>query len=213
MFKKWIVALWFITLAASGAAHADALSDELATLQHGWADAYYKVPDKLKESAFEALAAQAAALTQRNSGRAEPLVWQAIVLSSYAKFEGGLGALAKVKQARELLNAAEKIDPSTLDGSIYTSLGSLYANVPGWPMAFGDKKKARQYLEKALTMNPDGIDPNFFLAELLIKQDDEAAARVHLQKALAAPGRPGREDADAGRRAEVQAVLAKLDRS
>ena len=213
MFKKWIAALCFMTLAASGAAHADALGDELATLQHGWAEAYYKAPEKLKEPAFEALATQAAALTQRNAGRAEPLVWQAIVLSSYAKFEGGLGALDKVKQARELLNAAEKIDPKALDGSIYTSLGSLYANVPGWPLAFGDKKKARHYLEKALTMNPDGIDPHFFLAELLIKQDDEAAARVHLQKALAAPARAGREDADAGRRAEVRAVLAELDRS
>lgn len=213
MFKKWIVTLCFISLAVSATANADALADDLALLQHGWAQAYYTTPEKQKLAAFEALDVQAEALSQRNANRAEPLIWQAIVLSSHAKFEGGLGALARVKHARALLHAAEKLDANALDGSIYTSLGSLYANVPGWPLAFGDKKKARQYLDKALTLNPEGIDPNFFLAELLIKQDDVAAARKFLQKALVAPSRPGREDADAGRRDEVRAALAALDRS
>ncbi|MGQ0530507.1 MAG: tetratricopeptide repeat protein [Panacagrimonas sp.] len=205
-----IALLW---LCAFGGARAAGLPDDLAALQHDWAKAYYAVPTTQKNAAFEALEQQAAALVNSNAGRAEPLVWQAIVLSSHAKFEGGLGALARVKHARELLHTAEKLDANALDGSIYTSLGSLYANVPGWPLAFGDKRKARQYLDKALALNPDGIDPNFFLAELLIKQEDKAGARAYLLKALAAPPRPGREDADAGRRAEARAVLAALDRS
>lgn len=197
-------------LTCTGLARADAVSEGITAVQHGWANAYYSVPDKQKEKTFEALAQQAARLAQQNPGRAEPLVWQAIVLSSYAKFEGGLGALSKIKEARELLLDAEKIDPKTLDGSIYTSLGSLYAKSPGWPIAFGDKKKARKYLEHALALNPEGIDPNFFYGELLLEQNDKAGARQHLEKALAAPPRPGREDADAGRRAEINAVLAGL---
>jgi hypothetical protein len=37
-------------------------------------------------------------------------------------------------------------------------------------------------------------------------------ARKHLEAALKAPSRPGRELADAGRRQEIQNLLAKLDK-
>lgn len=188
----------------------EALEADIAQLQHGWAQAFYTVAEPQKEDAFKTLAEQAAQLSARHAGRAEPLVWEAIILSSYAKFEGGLGALDKIKRARKLLLAAESLNPEALDGSIYTSLGSLYAKSPGWPLAFGDKKKAREYLERALTLNPEGIDPNFFLGELLLDQGDKVGARRHLDRALQAPPRPGREDADAGRREEVRALLAKL---
>lgn len=198
--------LFAAALLFSAFASADGLDDDIAAIQHGWAHAYYTVEDAQKEHAFESLAAQADQAVARYPGRAEPMVWDAIVLSSYAKAEGGLGALDLIKRARDLLLQAEKIDPKALDGSVYTSLGSLYAKAPGWPLSFGDKKKAKAYLEQALAINPDGIDPNFFYGELT--QD-----RAHLQKALEAPPRPGREDADAGRRAEVQAALAKLRKS
>lgn len=197
-------------LSWSSGARAQSLDAAIAALQHDWARAYYRVPEQQKQTAFDALEQQAAQATAEYPQRAEPLVWQAIVLSSAAKFQGGLGALKKIKQARELLLAAERIDPTALDGSIYTSLGSLYAKSPGWPLAFGDKKQARTYLQKALAQNPDGIDPNFFYGELLLELNDSAGARRHLEKALAAPARPGREDADQGRRAEVETVLAQV---
>ena len=66
--------------------------------------------------------------------------------------------------------------PAVLDGSIYTSLGSLYAKAPGWPLSFGDRKKAKAYLEQALTINPDGIDPNFFYGDYLFRKGDYAEA-------------------------------------
>jgi len=188
---------------------ADAVMDAVADLQHGWAKAYYQVPEKQKEAAFKELAAKAHQVSAANSGRVEPMVWEAIILSSYAKFSGPLSALDKAKAARELLAKAEKISPDVLDGSIYTSLGSLYYKVPGWPIGFGDKKKAREYLEKAVKLNPEGIDPNFFFGDFLLEQGENAKAKEYLEKALAAPARPGREDADQGRRAEVQQALDK----
>ena len=36
------------------------------------------------------------------------------------------------------------IDPKALDGSAYASLGSLFYQVPGWPIGFGDDKKAAE---------------------------------------------------------------------
>lgn len=192
-----------------GLAFADSVSDSIAELQHGWAKAYYQIPEKQKEAAFKELAAKAHQVTTANPGRAEPMVWEAIILSSYAKFAGGLGALDKAKAAHDLLEHAEKIQPDVLDGSIYTSMGSLYYKVPRWPIGFGDKKKAREYLEKAVKLNPDGIDPNYFYGDFLLEQGEYAKAREYLEKALSAPARLGREDADQGRRAEVQQSLEK----
>lgn len=197
-------------LGAATLAQADLTTDDVSRLQHGWAAAYYQVPEAERERAFERLETDAASAVAHSPGRAEPLVWQAIIKSSHAKFAGGLTALDLIKQARDLLQQAEKIDAKALDGSVYTSLGSLYAKAPGWPLSFGDKKKAKTYLEQALALNPDGVDPNFFYGELLVATGDKAGGRAHLEKALNAPARPGREDADTGRHAEVQAALAAL---
>ncbi|MDM4769917.1 tetratricopeptide repeat protein [Solimonas sp. SE-A11] len=196
-------------LALAFSARAETVEEGLAALQHGWAEAFYTTPAADKEKQFEKLAGRAAQFTAANPGRAEPLVWQAIILSSYAKFEGGLGALSKIKTARELLLQAEKIQPTALDGSIYTSLGSLYAKAPGWPIAYGDKKKAAEYLQRALQINPSGIDPNYFYGELLLDQGKRAEGEKYLRKALAAAPRAGRADADAGRRAEITALLGE----
>ncbi|MFW5386410.1 MULTISPECIES: hypothetical protein [unclassified Yersinia (in: enterobacteria)] len=47
-----------------------------------------------------------------------------------------------VKDAKVKLELAIKLDANALDGSAYTSLGTLYYQVPGWPIGFGDKKQA-----------------------------------------------------------------------
>jgi len=203
MLRKFLATLFlFASLNIAGQAAASTLEEAIADLGHHWATISYQTPGAEKEAAFATLIADAQRVSQSFPDRAEPLIWQAIVLASAAKAQGGLGALSKVKEAREDLLAAEKINPNALDGSIYNSLGSLYAKVPGWPLGFGDKQKARDYFEKALAINPNGIDPNYFYADLLADQGEYAKAVDHLQRALAAPARPGREDADAGRRHE-----------
>jgi tetratricopeptide (TPR) repeat protein len=197
-------------LSLSGAALADTVTSDVEHLQHGWAQIYYALPKDQKDAAFDKLEEEAELASARNPGRAEPLVWRAIIESSHAKFAGGLHALDLIKHARTLLLEAEKIDPQVLDGSVYTSLGSLYSKAPGWPLSFGDKKKAAEYLKQALAINPDGIDPNYFYGQLLVDTGNVETARKFLQKALEAPPRAGREDADAGRRAEIQSALAEL---
>lgn len=208
-----LIALSATFIFASAFAQTPTLQEDVAALQHGWAAAYYHAPGDEQEESFERLVQTAEQVATRHAGQAEPMIWQAIILSSYAKVEGGLGALSAVKQARDLLLAAEKINPAALDGSVYTSLGSLYAKVPRWPIGFGDRKQARAYLDRALVLNPDGIDPNFFYGELLLEQGDKASAAAYLRKALAAPPRPDREDADGGRREEVKALLVKAQSS
>lgn len=183
------------------------LDASIATLQHEWAKANYSTAKDAQETAFKNLTEQAHQVSEKHANAAEALIWEGIANAGYAKAKGGLGALKVAEKARDLLLAAEKANPNALQGSAYTSLGSLYYKVPSWPIGFGDKKKAKVYLEKALQINPDGIDPNFFYADYLSERGEYKQAIDFYEKALLAPARVGREDADAGRRAEVEAGL------
>ncbi len=202
-----------MSLATAGAALADAVDTGIAQIQGEWAHINYEVESKpARVGQFDRLAARAEALAKQYPNRAEPLVWQAIILSTEAGAKGGMGALPLVQKAKALLERAEKINPTALNGSVYTTLGSLYYQVPGFPVGFGDKNKARAYLKKALAVNPNGIDPNYFYGDFLYQQGEYAEAARVLQRAAAAPARPGRELADRGRRAEIRELLAKVRR-
>ncbi|MDQ7246260.1 tetratricopeptide repeat protein [Dongia sedimenti] len=192
-------------------AFADDMGTAISDLGHAWAKVYYQTPEKQQEAQYPALIAQADAVAKQYPAKAEPMIWQAIILSSYAKVKGGLGALDVAEKARDTAMAAAKIDEKALDAGAYTSLGVLYYKVPGWPLGFGSDKKAKEYLDRAMAIAPGSVDVNYFYGEFMIEQGDKKKARTFLEKALQAPARPGREDADAGRKQEIQADLAKLD--
>lgn len=184
--------------------------ETVADLQQAWAHATYELSPDDRGAALEALGESATELVAAHPDDAPLLIWQGIILSSYAGETSGFSALGAAKKARNALQKALEIDPGALDGSAYTSLGALYYKVPGWPIAFGDGKKARKYLEQALEFNPDGIDPNYFMGEYLLENGDAQAARAHLLKAMNAPDRAGREVADAGRRQEIQTLMDSI---
>ncbi len=186
--------------------HADESSD-IHQLQTRWAEIKYQLPEADKEKAFEALVTEAASLSAANPAKPAYLIWEGIVRSTYAGAKGGLGALEQVKKAKKLFEQSIAIAPDALDGSAYTSLGSLYYQVPGWPVGFGDQKKAREMLLKGLSYNPEGIDSNYWYGDYLLKQKEYPEAVKVLEKALQAPPRIGRESADAGRKKEIENAL------
>jgi tetratricopeptide (TPR) repeat protein len=185
------------------------MDDAVTDLQREWEVVRYQVPASDKLPRWEALAAKAHTVSAQYATHSEPLIWEGIILSTWAGDKGGLGALGLVKDAKKLYEKAIEINPQALDGSAYNSLGVLYFKVPGWPVGFGDKDKAKTLLEKALQINPQGIDPNFFYAEYLIETKQPRVAVTYLEKALNAPPRLGRQIADAGRREEVLTLLKK----
>ena len=197
---------------AAGTARADDFDDTLHDIQHRWAETNYKETGGAQKKAFEALLEDARDFAAANPGRPEALVWQGIVASTYAGVKGPFGAMSLAKEAREVLMQAEALDPTVLDGSVYTSLGTLYSKVPGGLIGFGDEDLARDYLEKAVQQNPDGIDPNYFYGEFLLEQKEYEAAKSALLKAKNAPHRPDRPLADEGRQREVAALLEEVNR-
>ena len=186
------------------------LDEEVRTLQDDWAQIKYQHPAAEQEKAFAELARSADAVRARYPGRAEPQIWYGIIVASHAGAKGGFGALSLAKQAKQALEHALALDAKALEGSAYTSLGSLYYQVPGWPIGFGDDKKARELLQQALALNPEGIDPNFFLGDYLYRKGDYAGARQALERALKAAPRPDRPLADEGRRLEIETLLKEI---
>ena len=194
-------------LLAGPAAALAGMEEDLLVIQQRWATVNYDTVKDAQGKAFEQLTRDARKLVADSPDKAEPLVWLAIILSSDAGATGGIGALGKVKEARKLLEKAEQIDATVLNGSVYTSLGSLYYQVPGWPIAFGSDAKAELYLRKALSLNPDGIDPNYFYGDFMLEEGKPVEAVRFLEKAQAAAPRPNRALADKGRQREVAAKL------
>ena len=202
----FVVLMALLSLPVSAAS----MSDQLLNIQHRWAEIQYRMEEDKRPDAFEELAAETKTFVADYPDRAEPLIWRGIVLSTWAGAEGGFSALSMVGSAREALEKALEIDPEALEGSAHTSLGSLYYQVPGWPLSFGDDDQASEHLREALSINPNGIDPNYFFGDFLVDQGEPKRAKTYLKRALNAPDRPDRPVADKGRRQEIRALLKTL---
>lgn len=187
-----------------------ARESDIKHLQDRWAEINYQMEGKAKVAAFDALANEAKALVASDPASAELWIWSGIIKSTYAGAKGGLGALGLAKESRADLEKAMSLNADALQGSAYTSLGALYYSVPGWPIGFGDDEKAEQLLKKALAINPDGIDSNYFMASFLAEKKRYAEARNYFDKAAKAPARPGRALADSGRQREITEALARI---
>lgn len=191
---------------------ADSSLEAVDYLQKQWATDNYQLTGKAQQEAFVALISEADKRVGANPNAASVYIWRGIIQSTYAGVKGGLGALKYAKAAKKDLEKAISIDGNALNGSAYTSLGTLYFNVPGWPIGFGDDDKAEELLKKALDINPNGIDSNYFYGDFLRKEKRYDASAQYLQKALNAPPRPGRELADSGRRGEIEKMLPEVNK-
>jgi tetratricopeptide (TPR) repeat protein len=204
--KMALITLALITAQPAIAGMSDSAQlPEVREIQSEWAQLYYL--DEFLNNNYrelQALARKANRVSHDNPQSAEALVWDAIVLSTLAEKKGGIGALSLVKEAKLKLEQAEAIDPTVLGGSVYASLGSLYSKVPGWPIGFGSDKKAEKYFQKALALNPQGLDINYFFAEFLAENGKDQLALKYVEKALHAPQMVERPLADKGRREQAQ---------
>ncbi|WP_353979368.1 hypothetical protein [Salinicola endophyticus] len=197
-----------VVLSAGLIGSAAAQQNELFPLMQRWGNVEYEMQGDAQQRAFESLTKEVDALAQRYPGNAHVLTAQGVVLASYAKAKGGLGALDLAKQARKALERAIQIDPQGENGSAYVTLGALYQHAPGWPIAFGDDDKAGELLKRAVEIRPDGIDTNFYYAQYLEDQGQHAEARQYAERAVEGQARKGRAS-DEALRQEVRQWLAR----
>lgn len=209
---KYIGGLLLLLSAQSFAQESPAFDLQLLKIQQQWATINYSLQGEEQEIQFQLLIIKAQQFSVAYPGRAEAWIWLGISQSSYAGAKGGLGALSLAKEAKKSLERALKLNDAALAGSAYTSLGTLYHKVPGWPLGFGDDQQAKILLEKALRINPNGIDPNYFYGAFLYDEGDYKQAQKVLLQAQKAPPRDNRPLADEARQKEVAQLLAQVDK-
>ncbi|MEJ2619401.1 MAG: TRAP transporter TatT component family protein [Candidatus Thiodiazotropha sp.] len=184
------------------------MSPALLEISERWAILKFDtVPDQRREP-LKTLAEDISHIVSEQPDNPVALVWHAVVLSTLAKESGDMAGLRLAKQAKRLLEQAESIDPGVLDGSIYTVLGSLYYQVPGYPLGFGDDEKAEQHLLKALQVNPENIDANFYYGKFLLQEERYQSAIMAFEKVLALPIRVENRVADTGLKRLAEAALS-----
>jgi len=186
------------------------VNTEIKQIQKEWAQIKYQTDKKQHENSLKNLSLKATSIRILQPDNADAHLWEGIVLSTYAGAIGTLRALDAVTKSRDALEKSLEIDPEASKGAASTYLGTLYVLVPEWPIGFGDLDLAKQYLDKAIMLNPDDIDANLYYGDFLKKKKKYKQAEVFYKKALTAPARPGREVADEGRRNEAKERLAKM---
>lgn len=186
------------------------LAGQLHAMEEEWARIKYQVPTQDgKLAAIAELEKQAAAVSAANAGSADAKIWEAIILATDANITKSLSGLPKVEKAKNLLEQSLKIDSQAMAGAAHMTLGSLYYQVPGWPISYGDDDLAEQHLKAALEINPNGMDTNYWYGMFLLDNHKDSDAAVYLQKAVDAPDRGDRKVADEGRRKEAQTALSQ----
>jgi tetratricopeptide (TPR) repeat protein len=192
---------------------ADTLGNALQSLESEWASIYYKTPKAKQSSAYQHLLDKTALLKKQHPNAAEPIFWEAVIKATSADNQSAISALSLVVEAKDLLQKAISINPYTMDGSAYVTLGTLYYMVPKWPIAFGDEEKAKELLETALKINPKGIDTNYYYGDFLLSLDQQEEAKKYFVNAINAPVRSEQPFADSQLKAEAQKALNKIQGS
>ncbi len=211
-YSKVLSAVLLTQLAATAFGQSPSgIPQEAQHLQKEWARVNYEVSEDDRADAMAELVDSCDSMAPVNSA-VETVIWCGIVRSTYAGLASPFSAMKYAKAARQDFEKAIEINAEALSGSAYTSLGTLYFKVPGWPVGFGSDNEAEKYLQKGLGLNPDGIDPNYFYGEYLYEQGEYAKSREHLLKAKDASPRPNRPIADRGRQLEIDTLLSKVDK-
>lgn len=182
---------------------------QLLELERAWGELNFdrSRPKKEREQLLLALADRVHAVAEASPQRADLLTLEAMVRATFAEVNRTLRALHAVEIARDLLRQAIQEGTREYTGMAYGLLGSIYYNVPGWPIAWGDKRAGKTYLETAVRVAPQDIDALYFYAEFLRAEGDFDGAESVLRRALDAPVRPERADLDRNRKKEAEALL------
>ena len=206
-------------LSASAQAREDtSLKSELLRLAHDWERVKLQVVDRdNQEKQMASLAQRAEKLAKQYENNPDPIVWVGILTSEQAALanENGrpLKAWGLAKRARDILETVEKTDPVTMDAGAPTTLGLLYDQVPGFPIGFGDKMKARQYLQEAMRNAPNALDVNYFYGDFLYREGEIAEAVKVFEHALTLPELSNRPNWDRSLRVKIRKMLSEQERT
>jgi hypothetical protein len=131
---------------------------------------------------------EAEAYRDANPGNAEAWFILGFVRRAAMVADDDFGFMASMRESTRLesdLNKALELDEEAMNGFAQSFLGSWLASKP-----FGDKELGEQYMLKGLSIDPEGVMPNFLYGAYLSAEGEKKDAIQHLQKAKSAGIRP-----------------------
>lgn len=201
-----------LNVLAAQAAEDPALAASIRKLQTRWETIKFTVPEGDGQTRqMNALGDEADAVAAQYPDRPSAQIWDGIITSERASMASAFSALGLAKRARDILEKADAADEAALDAGAATSLGVLYYRVPGFPIGFGDKKKARHLLQHAVQLAPNGLDALYFYGDFLMNQGEYSQAAAVWKRALALPPHPDRPLWDKNRREVIREQLEKIE--
>ncbi len=181
-------------------------------IAHQWEAIEFSMDKANRVDAYKVLSHDVSIALQENTENdPELLTWAGIVNASYAGSKGGLGALKLVKLAKKQLESAISLDADAANGGAMTTLGTLYAQVPGWPISFGNKDKANRLLEASANKHPSSLVAQYFYGKYLYDQNNLALAKLIFEKAKKIPPREQSLRSDTARLSEISKLLVSME--
>lgn len=198
MFKLFITPLFVlcVLLLTQGLVHAADLPTDIKSLKIELDRINFDLKGDDRNNRLEALIPHTRKLSEQNPDNAAFAMMAGFYNIQYASATGGIGAIKYAKAARDLLQKSIELDPNAFGASAHAVLGRIFVSIPGWPIAFGDKKKGISHMQKALELAPGGMDSNVTYAGYLLEEKEYAEAKKYFLKAKKAPPREYREKAD-----------------
>jgi hypothetical protein len=186
---------------------AENLNQSLQSIESEWAAIYYNTPKQKRGPKYCRLLDKTINLSRQYPKNAEPFIWEAIVKATNADHQNPVSALESIHEARDLLLKAIELNPQAMNGSAYVTLGTLYYMSPKWPIGFGDNATAKNMLQTALKINPNGIDSNYFYGDFLLTNNELNEAEKYFKRAIAAPASKDQFYADNQLKEEAKLAL------
>ncbi len=158
--------------------HADPQNVEAAwqfcRASFDWAE--FSPNDEHREKLANEGIAAARQLVAKQPRLAQAHYYLAMNLGQLARTKS-IGALRIVDEMEREFKLVVELDPLFDFAGADRNLGMLYHEAPGWPASIGSGKKARQHLERALSLAPDFPENHLYLLEAYIKWNDKKAAQ------------------------------------
>lgn len=185
-------------------------------MRQEWARVQFQIDDrKMRRDAFRALSERAVASLEQSPDDIELMTWTGIIFASLAGESRGTRALRNAKRARDiLLDVEQRENGAPKNPSVLTALGILYHKTPGGALGFGDEKRALAYLERALVIDPDGVDTNYSMAVYLAAKKRYAEAMTFIERGIASPvSGGGGSVAEQGRRKQLDELKWEVEQA
>ena len=181
---------------------------DLLSYQQEWARLTFEEENKEKQQVgFDTLLERVEKTLKEKPSSADMRIWLAKLKMEKASSLGLFKRDDMNKEALALLEQATLINPKALDGYGYALLGHLYNSADVWPFSFGNRVKAKGYLLKALALDPDNLEANYFYGLYLKQYEGLESANPYFKKALEAKQYPDRKTAYLGLRDMIREAM------